>query len=193
MVRRVVMRTPTFTETVQAVGPVSNTGGVFAVRMDDIPQLPQYQALYRQYRINWVKVILVPILNSYEGNQNPTLVGQALPRICYAINDTPQVVPPVNEQTLLEDNGCKIKTLVTKWSCSFRPTPNLEVADAGNPGSLIPLRLQKRPWLNFASQGNLNPLHYGISYFISQSLGAGAAPGTFGAYYKINFSLRDPQ
>lgn len=185
-------RFPSFTETVQQPGILANVGGVFTARIDNIPQVAQYSNLYRQYRINWVKVTVMPIFNSYEGNQNPQQQGVQMPRICWAVNDTPAVVPPATEQALLEDNGCRFKPLITSWSASYRPTPDLGMPDSAG-ASVIPVTQRKRPWLSFRTDGGLNPLHYGISYFISQSVAPGQNASTFAVYYKINFSLRDPQ
>jgi len=190
LVRRLISRAPTFTETFIRAQPVfANAGGVFTTRIDDIPQLAQYSNLYRQYKINWVKFTLLPQHNSYDGNT--PLVNQALPRITWAVNTTPDVAGPVNEPDLLQDNGVKIRTLGNMWSQSIKPTPNLAMTDVA--GGVVPVRTSRSMFLNFTAAGVPNPVHYGISYWISQQLGGGVDPGQFFLTVKINFSLRDPQ
>lgn len=171
-----------------ALTPITaNSGAVFTASMDYIPQLAQYSNLYRQYRINWAKVLIIPQHNVYDGSH--TLTAQGMPRITWAINDTPGVAAPLSENDLLEDNGAKTRALVSKWSATFRPMPDLQVQDVATAG-LVPINFRRR-FLNFKQTGN--PLHYGISYWISQSLAGGAPSGSFNVYLKINFSLRDPQ
>lgn len=157
--------------------------------MDYIPQLAQYANLYRQYRINWVKFSLLPNHDTYDGSQVTT--QQGMPRIVWAINDSPALANPASEQDLLEDNGSKVRALTTMWTASCKPTPNIAVADATTTG-LLPI-VMKRRFLNFVPGNTGNPLHYGISYWISQSLAGGQPPGSFNLYMKINFSVRDPR
>lgn len=197
---------PTFVETFQGrnaagVGPIpTNAGGVFAVRISDIPQVAQYNTLYKQYRINWIKVILVPDWNSQSADQNAAAYNATLPtqnfgmaRIAYAINDSPQLAAPATEAVVLADNGCKVKALGSKWSCSFKPTPDVGVV-AGSTNNPIWTRQKYKQWFNFdmVTTGN-NPLHYGLSYFITQPVFNTQAAPTYNVYYKVSFSLRDPQ
>lgn len=178
----------------------SNAGGNFAVRISDIPQIAQYQALYRQYRINWVKVILVPEfagtgvdINQAYANNAAGLLTAGLARIAWVKNTTPAVANPLNEQEVLEDNGCKVRPLRSMWSASFRPVTDKYTGDAAG-GAGVAVREKFRGFLSFADPllpGN-NPLHYGISYWISHQNAAPAAQ-TYKIYYKVSFSLRDPQ
>lgn len=187
---RTAARLPTFTETlVRPVKISGNAGNVFTVSMDEIPQLSQYSNLYRQYKINWAKISILPDHNSYDGTQPITLAG--MPRIAWAINDTPFIAAPTNESDLLQDNGAKVRPLVNSWAGSFKPVPNIAVTDAAS-GTLVPQRGPRSMFLNFAT-GHPNPEHYGISYWISQALGGGAVSPSYTVVVKINFSLRDPQ
>lgn len=196
---------PTFVETFRGanaagVGPIPvNQGGVFAVRVSDIPQVAQYNALYKQYRINWIKVILVPDFNSEAADHNTAAYNATVPtqnfglaRIAFAINDSPQTQAPATEAQLLSDNGCKIKSLGSRWSASFKPVP--DVAMTSNAGTPIWTRQKYRQWFNFdlVQTGN-NPLHYGLSYYITQLVANTQAMPTYNVYYKVSFSLRDPQ
>lgn len=188
---RLMARAPTFTETFTLANPVlGNTGGVFQTRIDDIPQLAQYSNLYRQYKINWVKFTLIPDFNSYEGATQVALQGAAMPRIAWAVNTSPDVAAPINEPDLLQDNGAKFRTITSSWSASCKPTPNIATTDLT--GGLIPTQMRAR-FLNFTAAGVPNPVHGGISYWVSQALAGGAHPTSFHVYVKLNFSLRDPQ
>ena len=195
--------TPTFVETFTAARTPANAGGTFAARISDIPQIAQYFSLYKQYRINWIKVMLVPdynydIAEPNQGAYNLLSPGgpygaQGMARIAFAINDSPQLTVPPNEATVLQDNGAKIQTIRNKWSCSFKPVP--DVAQTGTAGNPVWARQKYRQWFNFAdlaTPGN-NPLHYGISFFITQGVNAPAGPAQSNTYYKVSFSLRDPQ
>lgn len=198
--RLVRTRVPTFTETYSKSTVASNAGGVFAARISDIPQVAQYSNLYKQYRINWIKVMLVPDFNSMTADHNAAAYNASIPiqdfgmaRIVYAINDSPALVNPANEAVVLEDNGCKIKPLGAKWSCSFKPVPDVSLI-ANTTGAAIATRSKYRQWFNFddVTTGN-NPLHYGVSYYITQLVANTQANPTYNVYYKVNFSLRDPQ
>jgi len=189
--RRISPRMPTFTETIVRPAKISgNAGNVFSVSMDEIPQLAQYTNLYRQYKINWAKISILPDYNSFDGAQ--TLTAGAMPRIAWAINNTPLVAAPANESALLEDNGAKVRPLANQWAASFKPVPNLAMPVAGAV-QLIPVKPARSMFLSFAPGGSPNPQHYGISYWISQALAGGATPSSYTLIVKINFSLRDPQ
>lgn len=202
IVRSLAGNQPTFVETFAGTQAVANAGGLFAVRISDIPQVLQghYTSLYKQYRINWVKVMIVPDWNSTAADHNAGQynASSAVPsfaqaRIAYAINDSPQLAAPATEAIVLEDNGCKIKPIGSKWSCSFKPVP--DVAVVTNPTANAVWTKQKyRQWFNFDTviTGN-NPLHYGISYYITQLQSGGADLVKYNVYYKVSFSLRDPQ
>lgn len=204
---------PTFVETYsksQVVVPATGggpginitggVGGIFSAKITDIPQIAQYQTLYKQYRINWIKVMLLPNYNStaadanaaqYNATQTTGMSG--LGRIAYAINDSPQLTVPPNEAAVLSDNGCKIKPLKSKWSCSFKPVPDV-ASTSGATGNPVFTRQKFRQWFNFitdpAHVGD-TPEHYGVTYFISQP--NNGMDVVYNVYYKVSFSLRDPQ
>lgn len=206
LARRLVNPTPTFTETFRAADVVTNipgfpngqVGGVFKYRISDIPQIADYQQLYRQYRINWIKVMLLPevaatvtdVNTLFQNNAAAIAVaGQA--RIVYVINDTPAVPNPANENDVLTDNGCKIRSLVNKWSCSFRPVTDKYTSDAAG-GAGVATREKYRGFLSFAAQAGNNPEHGGVSYWISH-YAPNAVNCSWKCYVKINFTLRDPE
>lgn len=204
--RSVLSNQPTFVETFQLprdnmfVPCNGGLGKYFAVKIQDVPQVASYANLYTQYRINWVKVMLLPIYNTQSSdfnaanyNQTSAVASAGMARIVYSIQDSPGQVAPTTENEVLEDNGCKIKPMGSKWSCSFKPVA--DITQDNGAGGIIPVRSARKQWFNFdtATPAN-NPLHGGVKAFISLP---GTASDTNGiswyAYYKVSFSLRDPQ
>lgn len=204
-IRRTVMtkqNEPMFVETYKKEQFDVVAGGaglyVWKVRITDIPQLAQYAALYKQYRINWVKHILIPEFagDSQDGNSAvynaSTLLGYlGMSRIAYAIQDSPDVQAPANEQEVLECNGAKTKVIGKKFSVAHKPVPDVQ-AIVGAGGNQIWSRQKFKQWFNFDTVfvGN-NPEHGAIQVCITQ-------PGAnlqvrYHHYVKISFSLRDPQ
>lgn len=193
---------PTFTETFALaadnfnVTAGSGTGAVFKVAFNNIPQWPQYMNLYNQYKINWVKVIVLPSYDtkSSDINSSTTAVGQAgLARIVYSIQDSPNEVAPASEAEVLSDNGCKVRTFGSKWSCSFRPVPDIAVSTATG---VIPTKIRKSQWFSFDDTTlTNNPKHGAVTAFVSVPGSAGTEHKTiqYTVYYKVNFSLRDPK
>jgi len=196
--RRLYNPTPTFTETYKSGLVTANTGGQFTARISDIPQIADYLALYNQYRINWIKVMLIPDFgsadpNTYSQNFVGGIPSVANARIAWAINDTPNLPNPVSEADVLTDNGAKIKTLTNKWQQSFKPRPDKFTGTAVG-GSGVAVREKFNQWLSFAEPAfpANNPIHRGVSYWIS-ALSATGGDQAYHVYYKVNFSLRDPK
>lgn len=202
-VMRAMNPSPTFVETFSPGSVIipagaGQVGGVFSTRITDVPQVAQYATLYKQYRINWVKVMLVPDFNTASADQNAAQYNATIPtgntglaRIVHAVNNSPQLVVPANEAAVLEDNGCKIRTISTKWSATFKPVPDVGVI-AGTNNNTIFTKSRYRQYFNFDTQTPLNnPLHYGITYWITMINAGLTVP--FHVYYKVSFTLRDPQ
>lgn len=187
--RRMVRRNPTFTEMAKMFPIAGNNGGIFTCSMDQIDQVAQYQSLYRQYRINWVSFLVIPDYNSYDGTVPPVAGGTGMPRIAYAITTTPGALAPINEQSILDNNGAKVQALVTKWKASCKPMPTQTNGVVGAGNALM--RYKSAPWLNFqTAPGSINPPHFGVSYWISEVVST--VPHNYSVFTKINFSVRDP-
>lgn len=198
---------PVFVETFRArqqnmvVPSGGGLGAAFKIRFTDIPQWQQYEQLYTQYRINWVKVMLLPQYDTTSSDANAANYNATVPaphvgmaRIVYAVQDSPNVQVPANEDDVLQDNGAKIKAIRSKWSCSFKPVPDVTQQTAVGQ---IYTRQKYRQWFNIdrALVGN-NPEHGAVAAYIS--LPGSLAPNptttiTYHVYYKVNFSLRDPK
>lgn len=194
--------TPTFVETYAASSFTVNTGAgigqTFGVRISDIPQLAQYANLYKQYRINWVKVIVIPDFNTqasdhnaaaYNGSVAVPTFGQI--RVVHAIQDSPNITVPASEAVVLQDNGSKIKALGSKWSVSFKPVPDVQQTTAVG---TIWTRQKYRQWFNFdlVTTGN-NPFHGAVAAYFTNPASIAASASTLNVYYKVSFTLRDPQ
>lgn len=208
-IRRIVNPMPTFVETFHKaednvlVAAGGSTGSVFKVRISDIPQWQQYLALYKQYRINWVKVTLIPQtdgsaadVNAYSYNFAQTLSGQGMGRIAWSIQDSPNVAAPATELEVLNDNGAKIRPLRSMWSCAFKPVPDL--AMTGTAAQRVFTKSRFKPFLSFETEANNNPLHGAVQTFINlpgNQLGPSgpASYQTYMCYYKVSFTLRDPK
>lgn len=199
MIRRALPRTPdpTFVET-YSKGTVGVGASIFKIRVSDIPQFGQYADLYTQYRINWVKVTLLPDYNTAAADQNAATYNASLPlnysglaRIAYAIQDSPNQVAPASEAAVLQDNGAKVKVLASKWSCSFKPVP--DVAQSTPAGVPIYTRQKYRQWFNMdtVTVGN-NPEHGSVLAWITLP-GVAGVNMQFNVYYKVSVTFRDPK
>lgn len=201
-ITRAMNPTPTFTESFALprdnliVTAGSGVGKAFKVSFNEIPQHPQYMNLYTQYRINWIKVMLLPQYdtNSADINSGTLAAGTAgMARIAWSIQNSPGETDPLTEAEVLRDNGAKVKSIGTKWQCSFKPVP--DVAQTTSVGTILTKQRFKQ-WFNYDDTltGN-NPKHGAVTAYVSLP----GLPGTdvstvsYICYYKVNFSLRDPR
>lgn len=191
---------PTFVETFRLLDIISTTAAPYLdawkVRISDIPQIADYQALYNQYRINWVQHIVIPNYQTQEANQALSnqagavagYIGQ--PRIAYAIQDTPNVQAPATEQDVLEDNGCKLKTLHNVFKVAHKPVP--DVASFSNAaGATVYTKEKYKQFFNFNAVPANNPMYGAIQVAIT-SPGFNASQA-MAHYVKVSFTLRDPK
>lgn len=207
-IRRAMNPMPTFVETFHKpednvlVGAGGGTGSVFKVKISDVPQWQQYLALYKQYRINWVKVTLIPQtdgsaadVNAYGYNFSIPLSGQGMGRIAWSIQDSPNVGAPATEMEVLNDNGAKVRPLKSMWSQAFKPVPDL--AMTGTAAQRVYTKSRFRPFMNFDTESANNPLHGAVQTYISlpgfQGPSGPASFQTYNCYYKVSFTLRDPK
>jgi len=194
---------PIFTETFKIYNPEdplappyrlsSNTGGVLRVRISDMPQIAQYEALYQKYRIIKAKFILLPQfvstssdVNAAQYNASLGLGNWGMARIITAINDTPSTPAPINEDDILEDNGCRLHTGKSKLVLSCRPVPDTLDAN-GNQFTT------KGKFINFTSAGP-DIWHYGIRWWYTlPNPGGNITDVPYFVYVKLTFQLADPR
>lgn len=190
----------TFTETFRAPTPQggflaiqANAGGIFNVAFNMLPQFQNYSALYHEFALRKLQVILVPRYNITDANVGPP--DYYLPRICWAVNDSPDQILPVSETEVLTDNGAKIANLNKKVIINCYPKPNIDAAVNGIGSAAI--RQRKLTWFNTVAVGN-NPLTTGVNVphgsivFWCANNTANQPLEIADVYYRLTFSLRDP-
>ena len=193
---------PVFTETFKIPGndPLapnyqlnSNTGGVLSVKISNMPQVNQYSTLYQKYRILKAKFICLPQFVSESSDVNAAgyngslgLGNWGMARIVTAVNDSPDPTNPLNEDDVLEDNGCVIHTGKPKLTLSCRPVP--DTLDAL--GNRI---TTKGKFINFQSTGP-DISHYGIRWWYTlPNPGGNIQNIPYFVYVKLTFQLSDPR
>lgn len=185
---------PVFTETYVKASISPNTGGILTFNINEVPQIAQYNALYQKYRILKASVLLVPQYvqqdqnsASYNAGANIYAFGQG--RMAWAVNDSPGLVNPGSELSVLQDNGCKIRPVKNSLRMSCRPVPLYEDAN----GILMTV---KKNWLNFQlAPAPADPKHFGITYWYTQPV-VGTTPlvnNDLIVYVKLTFQLADPR
>ncbi len=177
-------------------------GGVFSLAGNEVPQIGDYSALYRQFKIMRVTWMLVPRIgpvdpNTALYNQNVALTGVAYQgRFVYAINNTGGILPPATEDELLEDNGVKILSTarVTPIRITHVPLPLMNVSNSALSSVFVN---RKKQWLNTNSLGNtgngLGVEHYGVSWFCT--IPSVSLPNpfiVFDVFCKATLQFRDP-
>lgn len=182
----------TFTEMLEASAVTVNSGGIWQCKFTDLPQAAQYSNLYKQFCIKKLQVILLPDFTSADAST--LLSGTQMPRLAFAIDDTPNVNAPANELDVLTSNGSKVIVAGNKAVITCYPKPNIAPL-VGAYGAYVATRTRGPVWLNtdaaeVAFSGTGLP-HGGIRYWLS---GAPLSPPyvQYSVYYKITFALRDP-
>jgi len=192
---------PQFTETFKYTTLLPNAGFLLTANMDNVPQLAQYSGLYQQYRIVRCKWIIMPtwtggenqnmaIYNNVSGGGPPNgLSSVGTSRIVSVVDSSPDQSLPVNEDAVLQENGCRIRFLDKMVTLSSAPVPDLKDAN----GNQLTLRGK---FQNFTTP---NIAHYGIRGWITHPFTIGTAPFnvadaiTYVVYAKLTFGLREPR
>lgn len=190
--------TPTFTETFNLTSLSGNltaaglTCGIWTVAANQIPEFAQYAALYNQYCIRKVQLMVLPEYTTYQSAVTTSLpYGITVPRLAYAVQDSAQQVAPTTEIQVLEDNGVKIKRLDNTIRINFRPVAQVGVAASS--GGFVS-ETKKNRWISTASP---EVPHAGVAFALTQTFpstyGSPSQPPVAMVYAKITFSLRDPK
>lgn len=195
----------TFTETFSAgqwFGNAAGKGALIQCKMDDLDEVNQYSALYTQYCIKKMKVIIVPNYTSFDRNtatQNnllsPNIPYYGTTRIVSSVQDSGNAATPGSEIEVLDDNAAKIRMLGSKpvyMTCY--PKPLLKQASPNGDTSLLVATNQKaNQWIGFDGGGSA-VVHNGIVTWTTLNVGGYAGDLPVGDYYiKITFSVRDPR
>jgi len=179
-----VESTPTFSETFFAGNLTNDTGGVFGAQMSAIPQLADYAALYRTFRILKFEVILMPL---YTVNQIDNAHQATVTRIAHSWDRSAEVATPTSEVDVLNDNACKVDLLQKplRLVCAA-PKPRVSVGIPST-GGTVGVDLGRQNWLSFDDGASI--VHNGMPYWYTTN-GAGV---TLPQYTKITFQCRDPR
>lgn len=188
---------PIFTETLRVQYPGqgayqlgSNTGGILQASMDLLPQLSQYTALYRKYRILKAQFICLATypgtnvdVNTSIYNNSVGLQASGMGRLVFSVDNTPNLPVPGNEFDVLQSNGAMIKTGAPKIVVSCKPVPNLQ--------DLNGVRLTSRgDFINFESA---NVIHNGIRWWYTMPSTTTLFDPFYAVYCKLTFQLADPR
>jgi len=194
--RRIDPTMRTFTECLSAGQIYTNSGGVFKCRITDVPQHADYAALYSQFCIRKLKVVMLPKYGMAEPNAalvGITAVDVQTSRLAFAINDSPGKVAPANELDVLTDNGAKVVVGTKKITITCYPKPDLGNFDL-NSQTNVAVRSRALKWLNFnnaetAFNGEAIQ-HGGISWWLTNNSALAQFPA-YDVYFYVTFSVRD--
>lgn len=179
-------------------GQVStNSGGVFRVRFQDIPQAAQYSQLYKQFCIKKLHVMLLPRYSNVDPNNaiGVTLYDFFQTRLAFSIDDTPNVALPASEGDVLESNGAKIVSGIKKIGITCYPKPDMTVYNNAT-GNFNSYRIKKAVWFNTTNPADVNysgadVQHGAIRYWLTGNPTV-ASYVQYDVYFKVTFAMRDP-
>lgn len=187
---------PIFTESYVDTHHLSvNSGFLLTTNIGKLSQVSQYSQLYTKYKILRAKWMLLPYYSAGSSDQNANSfnngAGQpftADARVVYSIQDSPAQITPLNENQVLQDNGCKVKMVKNKLVISAKVVPDLQLANG------IYETQRSSPFINFDTTGGAPPAHYGVVGWITQPV-SGAPPMAqqYVVYCKLTFQLKDPR
>lgn len=186
--------------------PIGTVGAGFNwnFKMTDLPQVSQYSALYQQYKLKSVQLILVPRITQADGTLASGGAGGTgglyNGRICYAIQDTPEYTAPSNEVQVMQMNGAKIAGTHRLLKIRCYPKPVLQMNDgvSGSPTSPLFIGVSDyrnaTPFINFDNHGDAVP-HTGVEAWITLpgALTGSSSVVVYDFYAKYSFVCRDPR
>lgn len=179
----------------------SGVGVKLLAQMNRVPQVQQYGNLYQSYKILRVKFLVVPKWTGEAYNEASIGTGAGLgitetPRFAYAINDNDQsLAAPLNELSVLQNNGCKVRLFNKPVSITIRPKPMLEqVVNQPLVGTSFVNTYQKGgQWIEFDGTGT-TVQHIGIDgFFSAQNNLVNGFINLADIYVSVSFVCRDPR
>lgn len=183
---------PVFTEMLEASAVTTGSGGIFSCKFTDLPQNSAYSVLYKQFCIKKLQVILLPNF----GEVDPALLasGQNTTRFSFAVDDTPNLLPPVSEIDVLASNGAKVVMGTKKIVINCRPKPSIQSTFGKFGSTNVATRVRGNVWLNTdsaqVSGSGTGVDHFGIRWWSSTGPIA-INTAQYSVYYKITVALRD--
>lgn len=141
----------TYTQTFQVTSTAGFTSNAVVFRLSDIPNSSEFIGLYDQYKINAVKVQVIPRINSAE-------IAQAVSQVASVIDYDDSVVP-ANMNTLVQYQNFKLTQGTKIHSRYLKPKISIPTTGAGT-------MVAKSQWLDVATP---DVPHYGIKYGFPQT------------------------
>jgi hypothetical protein len=178
VVRSLATRIPTFTETVLQGGASSNSGGLIQPRVAAIPELADYAALYRSYRVIKLEVIFMPIQVALTGSPS------GMTQLAYAVDPSAELTSPGSLTDVLNNNNVRLRQLDKPVRVSWRPVPSLLMPSATGGNAGVSLQPQ---WIQFDDGSNVN--HNGITFWATNT----GTSTTYNIYIKYTFQCKDPR
>lgn len=177
------------TYTFSTAGPSTGFWNNIQFAMNSLPNLTEYQALFREYKLNRVKLTFVP---RYDGvDQTGAGTGASKALISMRVVGPDAVVPAgsYNQSSLnaFLETGARTRVFNRPISVFFKPTIPRDVNDAV-------VAVSGPTWmrLNPLSSGP-NQVHHGVSFYMHFN-GFAVPTSTFtcDVYYTYYFQLRNP-
>lgn len=166
---------------------VNGFWNVLQPRFNEMPNLAEYQALFREYKLNRIKVTFVPRYDSTD--QTGAGTGAAMPLISYRVVNPEFLTPSgvYNNSTLNAylETGAKTRAFRRPISVFFRPTIATDIADQ--------VVASRGPMWTRNTTAGAAVLHNGVSYFVHfNGFVTPTANFTTDVYYTYYFQLRNP-
>jgi len=152
-----------------------NVLGGLAFQFNQLPSYTEFTNLFDEYRINGIKIQLIP--NFTGADLNPTTSAVSVPNI-WSIIDHDDSTSPANLEELLQYPNCRMTRGSRTHTRFFRPSCLIDVAG-------ITTGVKFKQWINLA---NTNIPHYGFKYFIDQ-MNTGPV-GTWRVFVTYYFSCK---
>jgi len=171
-------------------GAAAGTEASFAMyfTLNDLPQVTQYQAIYDQYRIDRITVMLTYQGETGDGVYSTTVqANQQSDKVLWYLVDLDDAAPISRANIQSFENAVMhmIPWAPTRpVTVSFKP----HVAVAAYQGTFAGYANQENQWLDTA---NANIQHYGFKCCFSSPLSASEASVRWGVYAKYHISFRN--
>lgn len=171
---------------------VTNVNGFWntiTFAMNQVPNISEYQSLFREYKINRIKATFVP---RYDGaDQTGAGTGAAKALITYRVVGPENLLNTgtYNQSSLnaLLESGAKTRVFNKPISVYFKPTLARDVNDA--------VVAQSGPtWMRLpTASGGPAAVHHGVSFYVHfNGFTQPTAAFTTDVYYTFYFQLRNP-
>lgn len=149
-------------------------GGTVTAKLNDLPNIAQYRALFDVGTIVGYQAIIMPEYNTFQMGLPGAI--RSVPRITYAVNrDAFNTGTPNTELEVLSEDNSKTKLLSKKIVIRVQgPQPALTQGVVGTVAGAVAIQNSGRKFLNIQDSDALNVAFSGVQYWIQQDNGFGA-------------------